>query len=88
MRALLAQGMSTTLREDMGAYYVTVNLRDSTGHTLDIYFACTGRYPQETPTMFVELDGQPQPFTPIALANWSPQSDLLALVEAVTIAYA
>jgi len=87
VRALLTQGMNTVLREDMGAYYVTVSLRDGAGHTLDIYFACTGRYPQETPTMFVELDGQPQSFTPVALANWSPQSDLLALVEAVTAAY-
>ncbi|MEI6776485.1 MAG: hypothetical protein WCK70_06260 [Chloroflexales bacterium] len=88
VRALLAQGINTVLREDMGAYYVTVNLRDSSGHTLDIYFVCTGRHPQETPTMFVELDGQPQPFKPLALANWTPQSDLLVLVEAVTAAYA
>ncbi|EFO81191.1 hypothetical protein OSCT_0925 [Oscillochloris trichoides DG-6] len=87
VRALLNQGLSAILREDMGAYYITVNLRDTMGHTLDIYFACTARYPQEVPTMFVELDGQPQPFMPTALANWTPQNDLLMLVEAVTNAY-
>lgn len=88
VRALLGQGMNTTLCEDMGAFYVTVNLRDSAGHTLDIYFACTGRYPQEAPTMFLELDGQSQSYMPEALASWTPHSDLLVLVDAVMAAYA
>jgi regulator of protease activity HflC (stomatin/prohibitin superfamily) len=87
VRALLGQTINTTLREDMGAYYVTVNMRDSGGHTLDIYFACTARYPQEAPTMFVEIDGATQNFMPLALSQWTPQNDLLMLVESVLNAY-
>ncbi|WP_129673489.1 SPFH domain-containing protein [Candidatus Chloroploca sp. Khr17] len=86
--AMLAQGLNAALHEDANVFLVSVSLRDQLGHTLGIYFSCTARYPQEAPTMFVEFDGQEQRFMPEPLANWTPQCDLLVLVEAVMTAYA
>jgi hypothetical protein len=84
---LQSQGLNAFLREDMGAYYVAVMLHDSVGHSLNIYFACTPQYPREAPTMFIELDGQQQPFAPAALTNWTAAGDLIALVESVIEAF-
>jgi hypothetical protein len=85
--ALRGQGMNVMLKEEMGAYYVQVALHDSQNHTLAIYFICTAQYPQQAPTMFLELDQVQQQYTPDALASWSPQRSLVDLVEAVVTAY-
>jgi hypothetical protein len=85
--ALRGQGMHVMLKEEMGAYYAQITLHDSQNHTLALYFICTAQYPQQAPTMFLELDQVQQQYTPDALASWNAQRSLVDLVEAVVTAY-
>jgi|GEM_PF-6035349 len=85
---MLSQGWSASLKDDMGNFYVHVHLSDSQGkETLDIYFFCTAQYPQQAPTMFLEVNGVQQSYMPTALQNWTPQVSLIDLVGAVVTAY-
>lgn len=80
-------GMPAELRRDNGTYFVTVALRDQSGNTLDIYFVCTEQFPNESPTMFVEINSAEQEFIPPSLKNWNPTMSLATLAEEVLLAY-
>lgn len=80
-------GMPAELRHDNGTYFITVALGDQSNNTLDIYFVCTEKFPDEKPTMFVELNNQEQPFMSPSLKNWNPTMSLANLAEEVLLAY-
>lgn len=85
---MLDQGWNASLKNDAGTFYVYVRLSDTqTQQNLDIYFLCTTQYPQQPPTMFLELNGIQQSYTPTALMHWTPQTSLIDLVGAVVTAY-
>ena len=79
--ALKEKGFQVTLRQDVGVYYLVVALRDGAGHTLNIYFACTEHYPEEAPSLFVELDGVQQKFDSVTIRNWTYQNTLSQVVH-------
>ncbi|NJL54009.1 SPFH/Band 7/PHB domain protein [bacterium] len=90
VRILQANGLGNniSLREDTGVYYVTVNLQNNQGETLNLYFMCSPQYPHEAPSMFLEYNGQETNYQPDMLTNWSPtSSSLAALVDSVITAY-
>ena len=80
---LKEKGFQVVLRQDVGVYYLIVDLRDAEGHTLTVYFACTEHYPEEAPTLFVELDGVQQEFNSVTLRQWTYQNTLSQVVREV-----
>lgn len=86
--SLKEKGFQVSLRQDVGVYYVVIALRDAEDSTLDIYFACTEHYPEEKPTLFVELDGVQQEFDSVTIRNWDYQSTLGQVVREVLTFYA
>jgi hypothetical protein len=85
---MLEQGWNASLKDDMGTFYVQVHFPDPQGmQNLDIYFLCSAEYPQQAPTMFLEINGMQQSYSPAALMNWTPQVSLIDLVGATVTAY-
>lgn len=85
--ALREKGFQVTLSQDVGVYYLVVELRDTAGHTLAVYFACTEHYPEEAPTLFVELDGVQQEFNSVTLRQWTYRNTLSQVVREVMTYY-